>query len=636
MIGQLRSSWLHSRSTLISLTRQYTFKFDKIGAPLGLLMALIIFSFLSAPFRRLDNLMLILGEASLVGIVAVGQTLVLLIGGIDLSVGSVVALTGVTSASLMKGFSLIPAIPSYLAISLGLLLGLLLGGLQGWLITNRNMPPFIVTLGTMIGLQGLTQAYTNAVGSPIYSLPDDFKWIAEGYVGPVPVPAVLMLLLCIVTWYVLHNTKFGHYCYAIGNNETSARLAGINVNRYKICVYALSGLLSAVAGIILIAKLNGGIYTDGTGYELNSIAATIIGGTSLSGGVGGVGGTLIGVLLMYTVNNGLTMCSVPPEWQQVVTGAIILLAVLVDVERRRRPKILVQQEETPRLVPTQLQLQQIIVQISELIEKNMGNLYCCLYLTDRETGEMLAQPTFKTGRLNHDENTDYQLPVLKGPSRLALQVKESGQPAWLEDLGRTSAEHVRIVSLHLSIQSVMAIPLYVQNRVIGVLEVQSPIPDCFSKSAATLLSNLCNPLADVLEDAWLLESGWLVKQVRDNLRHLWDDLHLGRSPLSDWLLALSTTSSKYTLGARGEALREWLINEIDSLKPAETRDPSRASRCHRILQLTYAEEYPVEIIIKELNISRRQYFYDLKEALEILADALVRDHQVKLQLVTYK
>lgn len=635
MIRQLKISEAENNNPILKLMNLPTWKIDKVAAPVGLILALIVFSILSSSFRRMDNLMLIAMDASLIGIVSVGQTLVLLIGGIDLSVGSVMALTGVTAATLMKGLSLFPELPSAVAICLGLVLGAAIGGLQGWLITNRGMPPFIVTLGTMFGLNGLTQAYTNSIGSPIYSLPDDFKWISDGKFGPIPVPALLMLAIYAVAWYVLRNTKFGRSCYSIGTNETAARLAGINVNRYKTCVYAISGLLAAVAGIILIASINGGMYTNGTGYELNSIAAVVVGGTSLSGGVGGVWGTLMGVLLMNTVNNGLTMCNVPPEWQQVVTGAVILLAVLVDIERRRRPKILAKREATPP-APVQMHLHQIIVKMTEVIEKRMGHLYCCLYLVNRGTNTLAAQTPFKTGRLPGDDSEGLHL-VSANPSSLISIVRETGKPLWLEELGRASSgENSRIVPLHHSIQSAMGVPIYIEDRIVGVLEVQSTISDCFNSTAANLLSSLCNPMSEILEDAWLLESGWLVKQVRDNLRHLWDDLYLGRSELAEWVLSVTGDVSKYTVGARGEALREVLLHEIESLRPSEMRDQAKSARGYRILQLTYAEEHPVESIISELNISRRQYFYDLKESLECVSDALVREHQTKLQLKTSK
>jgi ribose/xylose/arabinose/galactoside ABC-type transport system permease subunit len=536
----------------------------------------------------------------------------------------------------MKGVDPLPPLPSFLAIGVSLIFGTAVGGLQGWLITNRNMPPFIVTLGTMIGLSGLAQAYTNTAGAAMYTLPDDFKWIADGQIGPLPAPALIMLGIYILIWYLLQHSKFGRYCYAIGNNETSARLAGINVNLYKIYIYAISGLLASVVGMILIARINGGIYTNGTGYELSSIAAAIIGGTSLSGGVGGVWGTLIGVLLLNTVNNGLTLCSVPPEWQQVVTGLIILLAVGIDVERRRKPKTLTK-VEVPLITPTQLHLHQIILRLSKLVEEQMGYLYCCLYLQERETAELIPRPPFKTGTTDSLDSNSADLPqTMNHYSNLVREVKENGRALWVGEVNKTFIETNRISLLYPSVQSVLAIPLHVGERFVGVFEVQSIVPDCFNNTTSTMLHKLCSPLTAIIEDAWLLESGWIGKQVRDNLRHLWDDLYLGRSQLTDWLLSTAETETSHTMGARGEALREVLLKGIETLHPVESRDQTRASRGYRILQLTYLEEHGVESIIKELNISRRQYFYDLKETLDILADTIVREHQVKLQATSLK
>jgi hypothetical protein len=179
----------------------------------------------------------------------------------------------------------------------------------------------------------------------------------------------------------------------------------------------------------------------------------------------------------------------------------------------------------------------------------------------------------------------------------------------------------------------LALPLSVRNRVVGVIEAQSPVPDAFSDEAAELLTSLGNSMAVMLEDAWLLENGWLVRQTRDALRHLWDDLYLGRSALAEWTLSAHDVLLEQTPAARGEALRKLLLAAIEGLHPpqGDTRELSRSGREHRILQLTYVEERVVDEITRELHISRRQYFYDQKEALGILADVLVREHQTKLQ-----
>ncbi len=284
------------------LTRLFNlsiWRFNQVGALAALLFLVLAFTFLSPSFRQVGNLLLIAMMASTIGIVAVGQTLVLLIGGIDLSVGSVVALTGLITACLMKyGLGPIPPLSgvlSYVAIGIGLLTGTAIGAMQGWLIADHRMPAFIVTLGTLVGLRGITQAFS--YGLPTNSLPDDFKWISDGHLWVIPAPALIMLAVFTLVWNVLHSTKFGRYCYAIGGNETAARLSGVNVNRHKTCVYAISGFLSALAGMILMSYIDGAAPTNGGSYELYSIAAAIVGGVSLGGGIGGVWGTLIGVMI---------------------------------------------------------------------------------------------------------------------------------------------------------------------------------------------------------------------------------------------------------------------------------------------------------------------------------------------------
>jgi len=552
----------------------------------------------------------------------------MLTGGIDLSVSSIVALTGLVAASLMKhGLGPIPpmtGIWSYGAIGIGLVLGFLIGGAQGWLIASRRMPPFIVTLGTMVGLQGV--AVSLSAGSSINSLPDDFKWIADGQIGLISAQVVIMLGLYALAWYLLRNTKFGRYCYAIGGNETATRLSGVNVDRYKTYVYALSGLLAALAGMILIAYIDGGVYTNGAGYDLNSVAAAIIGGTSLSGGTGGVWGTLIGVLIIQVVPNGMVMLNAPSEWRNIVTGVVILLAVLIDVERRRARKAVPKVSVAYSAVIGRY-LDEILSQLSQAVEEHLGCPNCRVYLVDRETNDLIPQAPAGS------ENTD----VVSG-GRAALtrdsivsEAKETGVFVCVSEL--THEGNHRVVSMQPNIQSALAMPLRVRNRIVGVIEVQSTIPDAFRDEAVELLGNLGDQTAMMLEDAWLLESGWLMSQVRDALRHLWDDLYLGRSALAEWASCTQDLPLEHNPAARGERLRNMLLAAIQSLHPstADTRDPSRSGRGYRILQLTYVEEHSVDEISRVQHISRRQYFYDLKQALDTLTGTLVRDHQTKLQ-----
>ena len=610
-----------SRRWFAELSISSRWKLDQIGALFGLVILLLTFSMLSPSFRQVGNLLLIATMASTIGIVAVGQTLVLLTGGIDLSVSSVVALTGLIAASLMKhGLGPIPpmaGLMSYWAIAIGLMVGMLIGAAQGWLIASRRMPPFIVTLGTMVGLAGINQAF--AYGYPTNSLPDGFKWISDGNVWILPAPALIMLGVYFAAWYILRSTKFGRYCYAIGGNETAARLSGVNVDRHKTLVYAISGLLAGVAGMILIAYIDGAAATNGGSYELYSIAAAIIGGVSLGGGVGGVWGTLVGVMIITVIPNGMIMLSALPWWKDAITGAIILLAVFVDVERRRARQAVRKPEVSSSILSGQY-LNELLTRLAQTVEERVGFAYCRIYLADRDTEELVPQtPPRKDVTASVSERQAFS-----GRGSFLQEAKETRRPVYVPDIARRRG----IVPLGVDSQSAIALPLMVRNRVIGVLEVQSPVPDAFREEAAEILAGLGGSAAPLLEDAWLLESGWLMRHTRDALRHVWDDHYLGRSPLAEWALVTSEASPDPVPANRGEALRGKLLSAIDGLRPppGETRDTARSKRGHRILQLTYVEERQVDEIARELHMSRRQYFYDLKGSLETLMDELVRNH----------
>ncbi len=610
-----------SRRWISGRTFPSGWQMDQIGALFVLLVLMVAFSALSPAFRQVANLMLIATMASTIGIVAVGQTLVLLTGGIDLSVSSVVALSGMIAASLMKyGLGPIPALTgplSWLAILAGLLVGTLIGAAQGWLIANRRMPPFIVTLGTMVGLHGLTQAI--AYGWPTHSLPDDFKWISDGHVWIIPAPALIMFAVYLAAWYILRNTKFGRYCYAIGGNETAARLSGVKVDRHKMLVYAACGLLSALAGMILIAYIDGAATTNGGSYELYSIAASIIGGVSLGGGVGGVWGTFIGVLIITVIPNGMIMLNALPWWKDAITGAIILLAVLVDVERRRARQAVSKPEVSSSILSGRY-LNEVLTRLAQTVEERVGFAYCRIYLADRDTGELVPQ----TAPRDDPSAAVPERRALAGRGSILQEAKESRRPVYVPDIGRRAG----VVPMGIDSQSAVALPLIQNKRLVGVLEVQSPVPDAFRDEAIGILEAVAAANAPMLEDAWLLESGWLMRQTRDALRHLWDDHYLGRCELCEWAACSGIGSADPAPTNRGEELRHTLLTAIDGLRPppADSRDSSRSKRGYRILQLTYVEERPVDAITRELHMSRRQYFYDLKGAIEALVDNLVRNH----------
>lgn len=294
---------------------------------LALLVLIAGVSTLSENFFTLNNIFNILQQTSVNAIIAVGMTLVILTSGIDLSVGSVFALTGAVIASII-GFDLSP----FIAIFVALILGALLGSTTGIVVAKGKLQAFIATLVMMLILRGVTLVYTQ--GSPInLGMTDNagmFEWIGFGRLFGIPFPIVLMLMVFLIAGYILKFTRFGRHIYAVGGNESAARLSGINVDRVKIMVYMISGLLCAVAAMIEVARLSSAQPTAGTGYEMDAIAAVVLGGTSMAGGRGKIIGTLIGALILGFLNNGLNLLGVDAYYQMIVKGSVILLAVLID------------------------------------------------------------------------------------------------------------------------------------------------------------------------------------------------------------------------------------------------------------------------------------------------------------------
>lgn len=294
---------------------------------LALLVLIAGVSTLSENFFTLNNIFNILQQTSVNAIIAVGMTLVILTSGIDLSVGSVFALTGAVVASIV-GLDLNP----FIAIFAGLILGSLLGMTSGIIVAKGKLQAFIATLVMMLILRGVTLVYTQ--GSPINLGMTDhsemFEWIGFGRLFGVPFPIILMVIVFLIAGYILKFTRFGRHIYAVGGNESAARLSGINVDRVKIMVYMISGLLCAVAAMIEVARLSSAQPTAGTGYEMDAIAAVVLGGTSMAGGRGKIIGTLIGALILGFLNNGLNLLGVDAYYQMIVKGSVILLAVLID------------------------------------------------------------------------------------------------------------------------------------------------------------------------------------------------------------------------------------------------------------------------------------------------------------------
>ncbi|MEC3885734.1 ribose ABC transporter permease [Halobacillus litoralis] len=298
---------------------------QKLGPFVGLLVLMATVSIINPSFLEPLNLLNLLRQVAINALIAYGMTFVILTGGIDLSVGSILAL----SSALMAGM-MVSGVDPILAILIGCLLGALMGAVNGLLITKGKMAPFIATLATMTMFRGLTLVYTD--GNPITGLGDSyaFQLFGRGYFLGIPVPAITMLLAFAVLWVILHKTPFGRKTYAIGGNEKAALISGIKVSRIKVMVYSLAGLLSALAGAILTSRLNSAQPTAGTSYELDAIAAVVLGGTSLSGGRGLIIGTLIGALIIGTLNNGLNLLGVSSFFQMVVKGVVIIIAVLID------------------------------------------------------------------------------------------------------------------------------------------------------------------------------------------------------------------------------------------------------------------------------------------------------------------
>ncbi len=299
--------------------------FQKIAPFIGLFLIILIITLLNPGFLSMDNILNVLRQVSINALIAFGMTFVILTGGIDLSVGSILALTGAVSAGMLAS-----GVDPILAMFVGLLLGALLGAFNGVIIAKGKVAPFIATLATMTIYRGITLVYTE--GRPVSGIGDGgaFQMLGRGYFLGIPIPVVTMIISFLILYFILKKTTFGRRVYAVGGNEEASILSGINADRIKIYVYSLIGFLSAFAALILTSRLNSAQPTAGQMFELDAIAAVVLGGTSLTGGRGWIVGTLIGALIIGVLNNGLNLIGVSSFFQQVVKGAVILLAVLLD------------------------------------------------------------------------------------------------------------------------------------------------------------------------------------------------------------------------------------------------------------------------------------------------------------------
>lgn len=294
----------------------------------GLIVVSVLMGFASDNFFTINNILNVLRQVSVVGILAVGMTFVILTGGIDLSVGAVMALAGTMAAGIMVNMGL----PGGVGLLAALLVGLGLGLFNGFMVAWGKMPAIIVTLATMGIARGLGLIYSG--GYPISGLPGWVSWFGVGRVGIIPVPVIIMLVVYLVAWVVLQRTPFGRHVYAIGGNETAARLSGVRTRSVKLAVFAISGVTAALASVVLTGRLMSGQPNAGVGFELDAIAAVVLGGTAIAGGRGLILGTLIGAVLLGILNNGLNLVGINPYMQDVIKGLIILLAIYIGREWR--------------------------------------------------------------------------------------------------------------------------------------------------------------------------------------------------------------------------------------------------------------------------------------------------------------
>lgn len=303
-----------------------------IVAFLVLCVFLSVFPKTSGSFFTRQNIFNVLRQISTNLFLACGMTMVIILGGIDLSVGSIIALSGCISAGCVARYNL----PLPIALLMGLLVGLLVGMFNGAVISKTTIPAFIVTLATMNIAKGLAYVYTG--GSPVRVVTKEWQFLGAGYVGIFPTPVVILVIVLIITAIIMNKTKMGRHMYAVGGNQQAAEFSGIKVEKVKFFVHAFSGLMAGLAGIILASRMYSGQPTAGDGAEMDAIAAVVVGGTSMAGGSGKIGGTIIGGLIIGVLNNGLNLLNVNSFWQYVVKGVVILLAVFLDYFRNKGKK----------------------------------------------------------------------------------------------------------------------------------------------------------------------------------------------------------------------------------------------------------------------------------------------------------
>ncbi len=306
---------------------------------LALFVLMVLLTIFTDSFLSTENMWNVLRQVSINLCLSVGMTLVIISSGIDLSVGAILAFSGAVCAGLLKwgialeSFDLWIGFTVLGAVSAAAIVGYLLGWFNGWVITKFTVPPFVATLAMLTIARGMSYLYTQ--GKPISNLGEGFEFIGSGWWLGIPVPVWISIGVVLIFVFITNKTSLGRFIYAIGGNERAALLSGVPVKKVKRLVYAISGLMAAIGGVLITSRLNSAQPNAGMSYELDAIAAIVIGGTSLSGGKGTVMGTVLGVLLIGVLNNGLVLLNVSPFWQQVVKGLVILLAVVIDKSNKK-------------------------------------------------------------------------------------------------------------------------------------------------------------------------------------------------------------------------------------------------------------------------------------------------------------
>lgn len=315
-------------------------KINKLQSFIALFLLCTLLTILTDKFFTPENGLNVLRQVAVNICISVGMTLIVLTAGIDLSVGSVLALCSAVAVGLFKEGVQIPSLNLFIgftvfgALVAAVVIGLLLGYFNGWVITRFHIPPFVATLAMLTIARGLTMLYTQ--GHPISNLGSSFAFLGTGWILGIPVPVYIATAVVVAATFITKKTKLGRYIYAIGGNEQAAKLSGIPINQVKIKVYAIAGALAALGGIIVASRLDSAQPNAGLSYELDAIAAVVIGGTSLSGGKGTIWGTVMGAIIIGVLNNGLVLLNVSPFWQQVVKGSVILIAVAIDKAFEKR------------------------------------------------------------------------------------------------------------------------------------------------------------------------------------------------------------------------------------------------------------------------------------------------------------